>query len=264
LVYRLSVGRSNPDFEVAVLTNQVTVLPGQPAQLPIRIRRLGGWNRPIEVWVEGLPEGVSSKKVIAEPVNTRFRGTFGEDFFFHGTNVDLTLEASEAATLGVSKLRVKASGIINDKGIEQTASIFYPWQQTGYLRGRSAEGLLPMTVASTPLFDLESPATLTLTRGGSAELVLTVRWFTSNKDLKSLTIEPVRLPSGLKVERFEVKPGEDKISVWIKTSDQMRGISDRFSLAASLSLDGKHYRQVTPDIGVKVSTKEVGPEVAAK
>ena len=159
-VYRLSVSHANPSFEVAVLTNQITVLPGQPAQLPVRVRRLGGWNTPIEVWVEGLPEGVSSKKVIAEPVNTRFRGTFGEDFFFDGTNVDLTLEASEAATFGASKLRVKARGIINDKGIEQTASIFYPWQQTGYLRGRTAEGLLLMTVASAPLFDLESPASL--------------------------------------------------------------------------------------------------------
>jgi hypothetical protein len=263
-VYRLSVSRANPSFEVAVLTNQITVLPGQPAQLPVRIRRLGGWNTPIEVWVEGLPEGVSSKKVVAAPLNTRFRGTFGEDFFFDGTNVDLTLEASEAATFGSSKLRVKARGIVNDTGIEQTASIFYPWLQTGYLRGRTAEGLLLMTVASAPLFDLESPTTLTLTRAGSAELVLTVRWFTSNKDLKSLTIEPVRLPSGLKVERFEVKPGETKISVWISTNDQVGEISDRFSLAASLSLDGKHYRQVTPDIGVKVSKKQAGPEVAAR
>ena len=100
-VYRLSVSRANPSFEVAVLTNQMTVLPGQPAQLPVRVRRLGGWNTPIEVWVEGLPEGVSSKKVIAEPVNTRFRGTFGEDFFFDGTNVDLPLETSETATLGI-------------------------------------------------------------------------------------------------------------------------------------------------------------------
>jgi len=183
-VYRLSVSRANPSFEVSVLTNQVTVLPGQPAQLPVRVRRLGGWNTPIEVWVEGLPEGVSSKKVIAEPVNTRFRGTFGEDFFFDGTNVDLPLEISETATLGISRLRVKARGVINDKGVEQTAAIFYPWQQTGYLRGRAAEGLLPMTVANIPFFDLESPPGLTLTRGKSAELILAVRWFTRNKDLK--------------------------------------------------------------------------------
>src|SRR5206468_7261293 len=68
----------------------------------------------------------------------------------------------------------------------------------------------------------------------------------------SLTIEPVRLPSGLKVERFEVKPEEDKISVWISAGDEIGEMSDRCSLAASLSLEGRHYRKVTPDIAVKV------------
>jgi hypothetical protein len=262
-VYRLSVSRANPSFEVAVLTNQVTVLPGQPAQLPVRVRRLGGWNTPIEVWVEGLPEGVSSKKILAEPVNTRFRGTFGEDFFFDGTNVDLPLETNETATLGISRLRVKARGVMGNKSVEETAAILYPWQHTGYLRGRTAEGLLLMTVASVPIFDLESPPSLTLTPGKPAELILAVRWFTPNKDLKSVTIERARLPDGLKVERFEAKPAEDKISVWISAAEQIGEISDPFSLAASLSLEGKRYRKVTPDIGVKVLRRQSGPDVAA-
>jgi hypothetical protein len=261
-VYRLSVSRANPSFEVAVLTNQVTVLPGQPAQLPVRVRRLGGWNTPIEVWVEGLPEGVSSKKILAEPVNTRFRGTFGEDFFFDGTNVDLPLETNETATLGISRLRVKARGVMGNKSVEETAAILYPWQQTGYLRGRTAEGLLLMTVASVPIFDLESPPSLTLTPGKPAELILAVRWFTPNKDLKSVTIERARLPDGLKVERFEAKSA-DKISVWISAAEQIGEISDPFSLAASLSLEGKRYRKVTPDIGVKVLRRQSGPDVVA-
>jgi hypothetical protein len=214
--------------------------------------------------VEGLPEGVSSKKVIAEPVNTRFRGTFGEDFFFDGTNVDLPLEAGETAKLGKSQLRVKARGMINDKGVEQTAAIFYPWQQTGYLRGRTADGSLLMTVATTPLFDLEAPPSLTLTRGESTELKLAVRWFISNQDLKTLTIEPVQWPGGLKLERFEAKPGEDKISVWIRAGEQAEETSDRFSLAASLSVQGRLYRKVTPDIGLKVLSKRAQPDVATK
>lgn len=78
-----------------------------------------------------------------------------------------------------------------------------------------------------------------------------------------MAIEHARLPDGLKVERFEAKPAEDKISVWISASEQIGEISDRFSLAASLSLAGKHYRKVTPDIGVKVLRKQSGPDVAA-
>ena len=213
--------------------------------------------------MEGLPEGVSSKKMLAEPVNTRFRGSFGEDFFFDGTNVDLPLETNGTAALGVSRLRVKARGVVNNKSVEQTAAIFYPWQQTGYLRGRTAEALLLMTVASVPIFDLESPPSLTLTPGKPAELILAVRWFTPSKDLKSVTIERARVPDGLKVERFEAKPAEDKISVWISASEQIGEISDRFSLAASLGVEGKRYRKVTPDIGVKILRKQSGPDVAA-
>jgi hypothetical protein len=78
-----------------------------------------------------------------------------------------------------------------------------------------------------------------------------------------VTIEQARLPDGLKVERFEAKPSEDKISVWISASEQIGEISDHFSLAASLNLEGKRYRKVTPDIVVKVLRKQSGPEVAA-
>ena len=78
-----------------------------------------------------------------------------------------------------------------------------------------------------------------------------------------MTIERARLPDGLKVERFEAKPAEDKISVWLSASEQTREISDRFSLAASLSVEGKSYRKVTQDIGVKILKKQSGPDLAA-
>src|SRR5439155_25994325 len=81
-------------------------------------------------------------------------------------------------------------------------------------------------------------------------LIHTVRLFNSNKYPKTMTIEPVRLPRGNKGEQHEVK--EDKISVWISAGDQIREMADRISLAVSLSLEGRHYRKVTPDIAVKV------------
>ena len=55
--------------------------------------------------------------------------------------MDLPLETNETATLGISRLRVKARGVMGNKSVEETAAILYPWQQTGYLRGRTAEGL---------------------------------------------------------------------------------------------------------------------------
>jgi hypothetical protein len=263
-VYRLSVKRAEPSFELIVLTNQITVLPGQPAKLPIRVKRRGGWNVPVEVWAEDLPWDVSSKPVVAEPINTRFRGTFGEDFFFDGTNVELPLEAKMEAALGTYALRIRGRGVGNGKTIEQTATVHYPWQQTGYVRGRTEEQAMLMTVAETPLFELEAPPSLSLTRGKTAELTLSVRWFADSKQRTGLTVEPVRLPGGLKIERFEVGPGGDKISVWISSDATLLTLSDRLCLAGVLHTDQQVYRAAAPDINVQMLKENAGPEVATK
>jgi hypothetical protein len=86
----------------------------------------------------------------AEPVNTRFRGTFGEDFFFDGTNVDLPIQAHQGAPFGAFPLRVRARGTMRGKTLERTALVYYPWQQTGYIRGRADDEDLLLSVAPVP------------------------------------------------------------------------------------------------------------------
>jgi hypothetical protein len=147
LIYRLQVSRSDPDFQVSVLAPQVTVLQGSSATFAVRVRRLGGWDAPVEVWVENMPPGVRSKPVVAEPVNTRFRGTFGEDFFFDGTTVDVPLQVQEGTPPGAYSLRVKAKGTIHNKTVERTALVFHHWYQTGFLRGPTQEQQFFMTVS---------------------------------------------------------------------------------------------------------------------
>ncbi len=251
-VYRLLVSRAEPTFEVLILTNQITILPGESASLPVRVRHLGGWNTPVKVWLEESPAGVHTEAVVAEPANTRFRGTFSEDFFFDGTNVSVPLVPSEEAPFGTYPLQVKASGMINGKTFERTARACYPWQQTGYVRGHTSDGLMLMTIASTPLFDLEGPSSLLLTRGKPAEVMLAVRWFKLGKDNPALSIEPERLPAGLKIERFETKPGGDKVSVWISADEHVEELSERLSLVGTARLGQQTYRKAAPDIEVKV------------
>src|SRR5262249_40132052 len=147
-------------------TNQVSVVAGQTAVLPVRIRRFGGWNAPVEVWVEGLPARVESQHTTAEPVNTRFRGTFSEDFFFDGTNVELPLQAHSGAKPSCTPVQVRAKGVFDGRTMEQTARVHYPWQQTGYLRGPGADQQMMLTVAPPPAFDLEGPASVDLNAGG--------------------------------------------------------------------------------------------------
>ena len=263
-VYRLLIAHSDPTFELVALTNQISVLAGGNGKIPVRVRRLGGWNTPVKVWVEGLPAPVESQSAVAEPANTRFRGTFGEDFFFDGTNVDLPLQAQQSASLGVWPVRVYARGTMEGKTVERRAVVFYPWQQTGYVRGKTDAQELLVTVAPAPIFDLEGPASVRLTPGKSTEVSLRVRWFAEQRALESLRVETAHLPAGLKLERFEIKPAGDAISVWIAPDGAIRDRSDRLSLVGVLDVGGQKYRRVAPDIEIKLAGKENERQVDAR
>ena len=257
LIYRLRVEPARPSFEVFILTSQITVLPEHLASLPVRVRRRGGWDAAVEVRVAGLPPGVRSKTVVVEPVNSRFRGTFGEDFFLDGTNVDVPLEAVEGAPAGMHRLGVKAWGTMNGQTQEHAAEVLHPWVPTHtFLRGPTQEQETLLTVAAAPLFDLEAPATLWLSRGQSAEVTLNVRWFSPDHDLSSLVIEPLQLPAGITLERYEAKPGGEQIAVWVRAGDQIEQLSGQLSLLASLPRGKRTYRKASPDVEVTLKKEK--------
>lgn len=259
-VYRLLIAQADPRFEVQALSNQVSAVPGQTTLLPVRVRRYGGWDAPVEVWVEGLPQRVESKRMNAEATNTRFRGTFGEDFFFDGTNVDLPLQVHEGAPAGVHALRIRARGMAGGKTLERTATVWYPWQQSGYLRGPSDDQRLLLTIGRPPVFDLEGPTSLQLPPGKSTELTLTLRWFGDSKPDGTLRIEAERLPPGVRVERFEVLPGGAKVSVWLHAEEGLLEPTGWLRLAAVLP---DRYQKAAPDIELKF-VKEENAHAAAR
>jgi hypothetical protein len=137
---------------------------------------------------------------------------------------------------------------MNGATVERTAVVFYPWQQTGYIRGKADDQDLLLTVAEAPAFDLEGPATIQLTRGKPMEVALRVRWFGEDQDLSAIRIEPGRLPTGVKLDHFEVKPGAETISVWITGEPDGPQRGGTFSLIGSLRRGGRDYRRNTPDI----------------
>ena len=163
-VYRLSVQRARPDFELSVLTNQMTLRKGKPSTLRVRVRRAGGWNVPVDVWIDDLPKGVASQKMTAAPTNTRIRGTFGEDFFVDGTNVELPLEALSDALPGRWLLVVRGRGVLDGRVVEHTAKVAYPWQKTGFIRGFTDEQQMVLTLAEPESIsdDRENAATVAL------------------------------------------------------------------------------------------------------
>ena len=146
-VYRLTVQQAQPDFELRVLTNQTTLWKGEPVSLRVRVRRIGGWDTPVDVWIDNLPQGIASRTMTADPVNTRVRGTFGEDFFVDGSNVELPLEALSDALPGRWPLVVRGRGVLGDRVVEHTARVDYPWQKTGFIRGFTHEQQIVLTLA---------------------------------------------------------------------------------------------------------------------
>ena len=52
---------TEPDYELSVTADRFTVAPGKPTTIPVKVTRLRGFAKPVEVVAEGLPEGVKAE-----------------------------------------------------------------------------------------------------------------------------------------------------------------------------------------------------------
>ncbi|MBM4003776.1 MAG: hypothetical protein FJ295_10880 [Planctomycetes bacterium] len=59
--YRILVERSRPDFRLSLKSGAVNHLPGGRTEIDIQLKRLGGFNGPVRVSGEPLPEGVRAE-----------------------------------------------------------------------------------------------------------------------------------------------------------------------------------------------------------
>ena len=67
LVYRLEATRQMPDFEVEAGPESLDVGPGGSVELNVTVRRLGGFNGPVRIAVEGLPATVKAADLTLAP-----------------------------------------------------------------------------------------------------------------------------------------------------------------------------------------------------
>jgi hypothetical protein len=239
------------------------VLQGLPGSLLVRVRRIDGWNTPVEVWIEGGVNGVESKRVTALPENTRFRGVFGEDFFLDGTNVELPLQVGQEAPLGTGALSIRARGEMNGKVVEHTAKVVYPWQKTGFVRGLCHDTAMLLTVAKPPLFDLESPPTIQLTAGKPAKLALKIRWFADSAALSPLSIVPTKMPRGITIEAVQAKAGAEKVEMVVEVDEHIEQTAVPIALKVSVRSSASVHTRTTPDIAIKVAKKKTAENVVA-
>ncbi|MBM4069027.1 MAG: pre-peptidase [Planctomycetes bacterium] len=65
-VYRLTVRRETPDFELTTTSESIIVTAAKPVEIPIKVQRYGAVG-PIVLRVVGLPDGVTAAPAVSEP-----------------------------------------------------------------------------------------------------------------------------------------------------------------------------------------------------
>ena len=232
-VYRLAIYPIEPDFDLKGLTPQVTLYRGKTGQLLVRVRRLGGWDTPIEVWAEDLPPGVTTEHQIAEPKDTIVKDNCALERKLDGTNVPLPLPVAADAPAGFRPIRLHARGTMDGKTVEHGAEIQYQWESVGKITGPIEAQQLIATVTGLPGVLLEPPEEVALTPGKVARVKVRVRRFGGGQT--PLTLDPQPALAGVKFENNVLEPGASQIELRVSAAGPVAAKSFRLRAGEAVS-----------------------------
>lgn len=220
-LYRLTVKEAAPDFAVRVVGAHTTLYRGRDNVVNVRVRRLEGWNTPVEVWAENLPRGVTSERVVAEPKNTSYTGTCGERHYLDGTNVEVVLKVAPGAELDLSRLKFRARGTINGKTVEREARARY-WKSRIRVTGDAIEPEMFATISDLPGVVFQTPERIS--NGRVAAIVTRLDSSTEPLRIEGEGVVPVDVPSGTtRAEVVLTKAGD--ITLYGRVSGKVIGQS---------------------------------------
>jgi hypothetical protein len=139
-VYRLTLDRALPDFELALGADAFDVVQAGKAQLPVSLRRSGGFDGSVELHVEGLPTGV-------EVENTQVPAGAGQ--------ATLTFSATADAIADSTPLRLIGRASIDGQPAQRVARCPHLGRDSeGVALAEPATERLHVTVGHKPLFRL--------------------------------------------------------------------------------------------------------------
>ena len=205
LLYRLTASRTAPDFIVELRDPLRTIYAGGDGTVQVRIRRRAGWDAPVKVSLEALPQGITSEAQTAAPKDSVVKDTCGVDRVLDGTIVMLPLHAAAVAKLGQFTFQVKALGVMGGVTVEHQAISFYPHLSAGYIYGPAKIAGTELTIVPPPAVLLSTSDGWNLTSGSKKTLKVTIHRFGETKN-KPLTIRAQRVPDGLLVDSVELAP----------------------------------------------------------
>jgi len=222
-LYRLTIKDAEPDFSLRTIGTDETLYRGRANSLLVRVRRLEGWDQPVEVWAENLPPGVTAKRVTAEPKNTPYTGTCGETHYLDGTNVEMIFEVAGDAPANLAHVRIRGRGMQDGKTVERSAKARYFKSRIRHI-GDAEEEELRATVADAPGVVLQVPQSLTLNKNRAEFTAIVTRLDERLDEAKrpiELSLEAVG--EGLAMEPLEVAPGVTRADVKLSARDKAVG-----------------------------------------
>ena len=243
-VYRLAIYPVEPDFDLKGLTPEITLYVGKTGRLPVRVRRSGGWDQPIEVWAEDLGPGVTTEHQTAEPKDTIVHDNCALPRKLDGTDVMLPLHVAADAPPGARPIRLHARGTMDGKTVEHTAEILYLWESVGKVTGPVEDQQLVATVTPLPGLLIDAPQSLSLTPGKVARLKVRVERFDGGTN--PLTLEPQPALAGVKFENNVLAAGSSQIELRVNAAGPVAVKSFRLRAGDAIS----------PPIELKTETTE--------
>ena len=241
--YRLAIRPVTPDFELLALTPSATLFRGASNPLLVRVRRIGGWDTPVEVEAAGLPSGVRMAPKTAEPRNTPTKDTCGNDLWLDGTNLEMAMEVDAGAPAGEYPIRLRARGTSGGRMVEHTTTVFFRYGSAGRITGPTEDQALIATVTDLPRVLLNPPESVTLTPGKPARVRVLITRF--DDPPTPLTVEPVTAVPGLKVENIIAAPGANQVELRLTAEAGMTPGSLRLHAGTAVS----------PEIELKMETE---------
>lgn len=225
--YQLVMRSAQPGFDVLLNAENPYVFPGGDGSLKVSIARRDGFEGPVKLTVEGLPEGIQAEGLeVPEGIKEatiRFRA--GE--LPPGTMAQVRVHGGDAQAWRSARI---ASG-----GGE------------GATFARIATTTL--VVAEMPLFSLEPAATaVTLVRGGSVEVPVVIQRADGFAEPVEFSFDS--LPEGVTAERTVAEGGATQVSLRLTASADASKV--RFPRALILGKAVGGQVQEAPKIAITV------------
>ena len=219
-VYRLSIQAAEPDFQLEAYLPALTLYRGRENKLEVRVKRLGGWDTPVDVWVDELPPGIESARATAEPKNSAYNDANAKLREVDGTDVELILKVAPGVRGGSFPLKIRGRGVRDGKVVEHSQVLVYPASFFAQLSGPIPGAEVVASVTDLPPVVMNVPQAFGVTAGKNDKLKVPILRFDGEK--APLPVRVLSLPKGVTVEEIALAPGFSQVELRFQTEKQVQ------------------------------------------